>query len=155
VAAPLTILEGSTFCICDEKGDVGVHEPSGFFTRDTRFLSVYSLTLNGERPLMLSSGKVDYFSAAFYLRNPMAGDLPQDWLSIVRGSIAGDGMKDTIRIQNQSMQPLSFELGLEVGSDFADIMSVKEGDFFLGDPLNANPLPPLGRVTFDEDESRF
>ena len=42
--APLTILEGSTFCICDEKGDVGVHEPSGFFTRDTRFLSKYCLT---------------------------------------------------------------------------------------------------------------
>jgi glycogen debranching enzyme len=155
VAAPLTILEGSTFCICDEKGDVGVHEPSGFFTRDTRFLSVYCMTLNGERPLMLSSGKVDYFSAAFYLRNPMAGDLPQDCLSIVRERFVGDGMQDTIRIQNQSMEPLSFELGLEVGSDFADIMSVKERDFFLGDPLNAKPLPPPGQITFDEDENRF
>jgi glycogen debranching enzyme len=155
VASPLTILEGSTFCICDEKGDVGVHEPSGFFTRDTRFLSVYQLTLNGERPLMLSSGKVDYFSAAFYLRNPMAGDLPQDCLSVVRERFVGDGMQDTIRIQNQSMEAVSFEVALAVGSDFADIMSVKERDFFLGDPLNARPLPPAGPVHFDETENGF
>ena len=155
MTTPLTILEGSTFCICDEKGDVGFHEPSGFFTSDTRFLSIFRLTLNGDRPLMLSSGKVDYFSAAFYLRNPMVGDLPQDCLSIVRERFVGDGMQDTIRIQNQSMGPLSFEVGLEVGCDFADIMSVKERDFFLGDPLNATPLPPLGAVHFDEDESRF
>src|SRR3954466_6530221 len=76
----------------------------------------------------------------------MAGELPQDCLSIVRERFVGDGMQDTIRIQNQSMQPLSFELGLEVGSDFAEIMSAKERRFFLGDPLNANPLPPLGQI---------
>ena len=104
---------------------------------------------------MLSSGKVDYFSAAFYLRNPMAGELPQDCLSIVRERFVGDGMQDTVRIQNTSMDDQSFEVALEVGCDFADIMSVKERDFFLGDPLNAKPLPPLGEVVFDEDENRF
>ena len=56
---------------------------------------------------MLSSGKVDYFSAAFYLRNPMVGGLPQDCLSIVRERFVGDGMQDTIRIQNQSMEAQS------------------------------------------------
>src|SRR5207302_8762972 len=79
----LTILEGSTFCICDDRGDVG-GETSGFFTQDTRFLSILRLTINGERPLLLSSDKVEYFSAAFFLRNPTAGNLPQDTLSITR-----------------------------------------------------------------------
>ena len=42
----LTILEGSTFCICDDRGDVGA-DSSGFFAHDTRFLSVFRLTVNG------------------------------------------------------------------------------------------------------------
>jgi hypothetical protein len=60
----LTILEGSTFCICDEHGDI-YEETGGFFAADTRFLSLFKLTINGEKPLLLSSGKVEYFSAAF------------------------------------------------------------------------------------------
>src|SRR6058998_1900469 len=119
----LTILEGSTFCICDEHGDVG-GETSGFFADDTRHLSLFTLTINGQRPLLLSSGKVEYFSAAFYLRNPLAGDLPQDALSIVRTRFVGDGMQDRIMIRNESMEAVAFDVGLEIGSDFADIFAV-------------------------------
>ena len=69
---PLTILEGSTFCVSDELGDIS--EPTmGFFADDTRFLSRWVLTINGARPLMLSSRKVEYYSAAFFLRNPVVG----------------------------------------------------------------------------------
>ena len=70
----LTILEGSTFCICDERGDI-TEKTGGFFAEDTRFLSLFRLTVNGETPLLLSSGKVEHFSAAFYLRNPLADGL--------------------------------------------------------------------------------
>src|SRR5437016_3421631 len=87
--AMLTILEGSTFCICDEIGDLD-GQTSGFFTDDTRFLSELRLTVNGARPLLLSSGKVEYFSAAFFLRNPLAGGLAQDVLSIKRERFVGD-----------------------------------------------------------------
>ena len=66
----LTILEGSTFCICDEIGDLD-GRTSGLFAEDTRFLSRLELRIDGSRPLLLSSGKVEYFSAAFYLRNPV------------------------------------------------------------------------------------
>ena len=69
----LTILEGSTFCICDERGDLD-GETCGLFADDTRFLSLLRLTINGAKPLLLSSGKVEYFSAAFYLRNPQRSE---------------------------------------------------------------------------------
>ncbi|MFL5972352.1 MAG: glycogen debranching N-terminal domain-containing protein, partial [Gaiellaceae bacterium] len=59
----ITILEGSTFCICDDVGDVGTWSTSGLFAEDTRFLSCLKLTINGKRPLLLTSDKVDYFSA--------------------------------------------------------------------------------------------
>ena len=150
----LTILEGSTFCICDEQGDIG-ETTSGFFAHDTRFLSVLRLTVNGERPLLLSGDKVEYYSAAFFLRNPLAGGLPQDSISIVRERFVGEGMQDRIAVRNESMQPVSFELGLELGNDFADIFAVKDHDFSLGDPLHAEPLPPPVPGRFDEENNQF
>ena len=150
----LTILEGSTFCICDERGDLD-GETCGLFADDTRFLSLLRLTINGAKPLLLSSGKVEYFSAAFYLRNPLAGDLPPDSVSIIRHRFVGDGMQDHVVVQNQSMEPLSFELALELGTDFADILSVKEHDFALGDPERAQPLPPPAVGRYEEEHNQF
>ena len=149
----LTILEGSTFCICDDRGDVG-GDTSGFFTQDTRFLSVLRLTINGQRPLLLSSDKVEYFSAAFFLRNPLAG-LPQDTLSIMRRRFVGEAMQDQMIVQNQGPEPVSFKLTLEFGSDFADIFAVKSHDFALGDPVRAQPLPPLVAPRWDPDQNQF
>jgi glycogen debranching enzyme len=150
----LTILEGSTFCICDERGDIAA-PTDGFFASDTRFLSRFRLTVNGERPLLLSYGKVEYFSAAFYLRNPLAGGLELDEVAITRERFVGDGMQERIRVQNLSGRPLAIQLVLEVGSDFADIFAVKQYDFALGDPIRATPLPPLAPVEFDPDTGQF
>jgi glycogen debranching enzyme len=150
----LTILEGSTFCICDEHGDLS-GETHGLFSEDTRFLSELRLTVNDAKPLLLSSAKVDYFSAAFYLRNPLAGGLEHDVLSVSRQRFVGEGMQDTIVVQNQSMNAQTFEVALEVGTDFADILSVKEHDFALGDPTRAKPLPPPVEPRFDEEHNQF
>jgi glycogen debranching enzyme len=150
----LTILEGSTFCICDDRGDVG-DETSGFFAHDTRFLSVLQLTINGERPLLLSSSKVEYFSAAFYLRNPLAGGLPQDTLSIARRRFVGEGMQERIVVRNEGMEQISFTLGVTFACDFADIMSVKEHDFALGNPSIAQPLPDPVDPDYDEENNQF
>ena len=150
----LTILDGSTFCICDERGDL-VSPTQGFFTADTRFLSRLCLTVNGERPLLLSSKKVEYFSAGFYLRNPLAGGLAQDVLSIGRNRFVGEGMQDTIVVENESMEVVSFELAVELGSDFADIFMVKDYDFALGDPLRAGPFPEPVDPLYDEANRQF
>jgi glycogen debranching enzyme len=146
----LTILEGSTFCICDELGDIGL-ETSGFFVDDTRYLSRFALTVNRERPLLLVSDKVEYFSAAFYFRNPLAGGLLQDSVSIVRERFVGEGMQDRIAVRNEGSEPVSVELGIELAADFADIFAVKDHDFSLGDPLHARPLPPPVEGAYDAD----
>ena len=150
----LTILEGSTFCVSDERGDI-VEPVMGLFADDTRFLSRWVLTINGQRPLRLSSDKVEYFSAAFYLRNPIAGGLEQDVLSIGRDRFIGDGMQEHIVVVNHAQRPLEFELALEVGTDFADIFAVKEHDFALGHPGSAPPLPGLADGEFDAEGNQF
>ena len=150
----LTILEGSTFCICDDVGDID-RRTHGFYTEDTRFLCELRLTINGKRPLLLSSGKVEYFSAAFFLRNPLAGGLEQDVLSIMRERFVGDAMQDVVAVTNQSMEPQSFELALELAADFSDIISVKEHDFALGDPMRAQPLPDPVPARWDAEHNQF
>ena len=54
----LTILEGSTFCISDDRGDIAA-DTSGFFAHDTRFLSRLVLTRRrrGAAPALLGAGR--------------------------------------------------------------------------------------------------
>jgi glycogen debranching enzyme len=150
----ITILEGSNFCISDQNGDF-TFTTSGLYAFDTRFLSRLELRVNGERPLLLSAGRVEYYSAAFYLRNPLAGELVQDAISIARHRFVGEGMQDRLRIQNQGMEKVGFEVALEFGNDFADIFAVKNYDFALGDPLRALPLPDLAEARYEEAENQF
>src|SRR4026208_247870 len=111
----MTILEGSPFCICDAIGDLDGRR-AGFSAEDPRFLSRLELRINGARPLLLSSGTVEYFSAAFYLRNPVAQGLAQDCISIARERFVGDGMQDHLVLRNESGEELSFRLELDVGT---------------------------------------
>ena len=150
----LTILEGSTFCVSDDLGDI-VEPTQGFFTSDTRFLSRWVLTINGARPLLLSSGKVEYYSAAFFLRNPLAGELEQDELSIARERFIGDSMQENLVVQNHSNRAVAFDLALELGADFADIFAVKAYDFSLGDPEHAPPLPDRVPAEYEEKGNQF
>src|SRR5207237_2691256 len=135
-------------------GDV-TGETTGFFSHDTRFLSLLKLTVDGHSPLLLSSDKVEYFSAAFFMRNAPTERLPQDTLSVMRRRFVGEAMQDHVVVQNQSDKPVSFDLGLEFGCDFADIFTVKSHDFALGDPVRAPEFPPLARPTFDVENNQF
>ena len=58
-------------------------------------------------------------------------------------------MQDRLVVRNESAEPLAFQLGLEIGTDFADIITVKEHDFALGNPETARPLPAAAGARFD------
>jgi glycogen debranching enzyme len=150
----LTILEGSTFCICDDRGDIAA-ETSGFFAHDTRFLSRLVLRVGGSTPLLLSSGRVEHFQAAFYLRNGTSNGLPRDAISISRQRFVSVGMQERVRLRNESPERLEIDVAVEVESDFADIISVKLHDFSLGDPELAQPLPPPAPIANDESGQRL
>ncbi|HET6174010.1 MAG TPA: glycogen debranching N-terminal domain-containing protein [Gaiellales bacterium] len=137
----LTILDGSTFCICADDGAIteGAH---GFYADDTRFLSRLAVRINGERPIPLSAGKVEYFAAAFFLRNPPLGVLRADELLIRSERFVTDDLQEHIVVSNLAGDGVSIELSIELASDFADILSIKHHDFALGDPELAGALPP-------------
>jgi glycogen debranching enzyme len=136
----LTILDGSTFCICADDGAIseGAH---GFYADDTRFLSRLALRINGQRPMPLSAGKVEYFAAAFFLRNPPVGGLGADELLIRSERFVTDDLQEHIVVTNLAGAAVTLELAVELASDFADILSIKHHDFALGDPELAAALP--------------
>jgi glycogen debranching enzyme len=150
----LTILDGSTFCISDDHGDI-VTETSGFFAHDTRFLSRLVLRVGGTAPLLLSSGRVEHFRAAFYLRNGTANGIPRDAISVARERFVSVGMQERITLRNESTERIEIDVALEAEADFADIISVKLHDFSLGDPDLARPLPPPAPMTNDATGQRL
>ena len=149
----ITILEGATFCVTDELGDL-TEPTNGFFAADTRFLSYLRLTINGARPLLLSHGKVEYYSAAWFLRNPPVGGLQPDEVSLARRRFIGDGMQDHVILVNHASRSVQFDLALELGTDFADIFAVKAFDLALGDPAGAE-LPPLVPAFYNEEDNEL
>ncbi len=133
----LTVLDGSTFCVCDERGDVdGLATASGFFASDTRFLSRSVLTLGGVRLDPLSHEHSTPHLASFVLRNPLVGDLQPNELVIERERFVGDCMEERIVVQNHSHRRVEVELGLELAADFADIFVVKDLEPGFGRPLD-------------------
>lgn len=139
---PLTVLDGSTFCVCDERGDVdGLATASGFFASDTRFLSRSVLTLGGARLDPLSHDHATPYLASFVLRNPLVGGLRPNELVIERERFVGDCMEERIVVENHSHRPIEVELGLELAADFADIFVVKSLEPGFGEPADET-LPP-------------
>ena len=63
------ILEGNTFVVSDERGDIEASsmDPTGLFSYDTRFLSTWTLTVDGERLNALSTDDLQYYEAQFFL----------------------------------------------------------------------------------------
>jgi glycogen debranching enzyme len=138
----LTVLDGSTFCVCDERGDVdGLATASGFFASDTRFLSRSLLTLGGVRLDPLSHDHSAPHLASFVLRNPLAGGLQPNELVIERERFVGDCMEERIVVRNHSHRRIDVELGLELAADFADIFVVKDLEPGFGRPVEV-ALPP-------------
>jgi glycogen debranching enzyme len=154
---PLKVLDGSTFCVCDERGDVdGTASASGFFASDTRFLSRLVLTLDGERPEALSHAQTVPHSAAFVLRNPLVGDLEPNELSVERDRFVGDAMEERIAVENHGRRRVEVELAIEIAADFADIFAVKELDPTFGHPSTATlPMPRPLEVDGDRQLLRF
>ena len=63
------ILDGNTFVVSDERGDIeaSLTDPTGLFSFDTRYLSKWVLTVNGQRLNPLSVDDLQYFQTRFFL----------------------------------------------------------------------------------------
>jgi glycogen debranching enzyme len=122
------ILVGNTFVVSDERGDIEASrtDPTGLFSFDTRFLSRWVLTVNGERLTPLSVDDLQYFETRFFLV-PGTGTVYVDAkLSVIRRRSVGNGFHEELTILNHDDKPVELVVRLEADSDFADLFEVKD-----------------------------
>ena len=122
------ILDGNTFVVSDERGDIEASrtDPTGLFSFDTRFLSRWVLTVNGERLNPLSVDDLEYFSTRFFLV-PGTGTVYIDAkLSVIRQRAVSNGFHEQLTILNHADKAVSLKIRVDAGCDFADLFEVKD-----------------------------
>jgi glycogen debranching enzyme len=122
------ILDGNTFVVSGPSGDIeaGANDPTGMFSYDTRFLSDWVLTVNGQRLSTLSVDDVHYFESRYFLV-PSTGTIYTDAkIAIVRTRTVCEGFHEVLTILNHDEAPVDLTIRVDAGSDFADIFEVKD-----------------------------
>jgi glycogen debranching enzyme len=123
----VTLLEGTTFCICEMSGDIRPGASQGLFVRDTRLISRLELSINGHVPEPLAPQSREPFACTFLARMPPSDGLADSTLLVTRRRVLNDGMDESITLRNMSSEPLPVNLRIGVQGDFADVFEVKEG----------------------------
>jgi len=155
-ASTLVLKCDELYMLCDESGDIFVERGAergrglGLYWRDTRFLSRYELTLNGERPIPLSSEHGAGEWTTHCLTNcdlparEGADEVPRHTISIRRYRAAGEsGIRELIEITNFGDCARRVRATIGFAADYADIFIVRE---FSGHaPGKVLPPEPTGR----------
>src|ERR1700744_4728314 len=124
----VSILDGSTFLVCSENGDINAkpEQPEGLFFKDTRHLSLWKLTVNNVELDALSTDTIEYYYAQFFCVPPTGTIYQNPTLSVVRQRMVGDGFVEELSLLNHGTESQQIEIQLQAASDFADIFEIKD-----------------------------
>ncbi|MBM7491174.1 glycogen debranching enzyme [Micromonospora luteifusca] len=130
----VSILDGNTFLVSDRRGDIepSYDFPTGLFSFDTRFLSSWVLTLNGERLHALSVDDTESYRTKFFL----APGEPTHYLdakaSVIRSRAIVGSFEEELTVLNHSGAEVECTVRIEIGADFADLFEIKRPREKLG-----------------------
>jgi glycogen debranching enzyme len=124
----IRILDGNTFVVSDDSGDIEFSPtaPTGLFAFDTRFLSTWVLTIDGQRLNALSTDDLQYFEARFFVVPGTGTTYIDAKLSVIRERAVGDGFHEELTILNHLADPIDIEVRVEADADFADLFEIKD-----------------------------
>lgn len=148
------ILDGNTFVVSDDRGDIeaSATDSTGLFSYDTRFLSTWVLTVDGKRLTPLSTDDLQYFETRFFLV-PGTGTVYVDAkLSVIRHRTVSDGFQERLTVLNHDSETVELTLRIEAGSDFADLFEVKDA---LQKKGTYHVRTESGRLLFEYERGPF
>ena len=124
----VSILEGNTFVVSDNHGDVDgtPTDPHGLFAADTRFLSRWVLTVDGQRPALLSVDETKYYAAQFFLAPSTGTTYIDSSLVVRRRRTVLVGFREVITAANHGTTASTLHLTVDLDADFADLFEVKD-----------------------------
>jgi glycogen debranching enzyme len=122
------ILDGNTFVVSDSRGDIeaSATDPTGLFSFDTRFLSRWVLTVDGQRLTALSTDDLQYFETRFFLVAGTGTVYVDAKLTVIRQRAVDDGFREQLTVLNHDAKPVELALRVDAGCDFADLFEVKD-----------------------------
>ncbi len=130
----LTLHNRGTLLISDRDGGIN-GGLTGLYAHDTRYLSLYRLTLNRAEAELLSTARLSYFSLTHTYTNPPFGPMktiiPRGSLFLRVDRAVGDGLHEDITLTNYSGRPVDLHLRISLDTDFADIMQVRDTSTYL------------------------
>ncbi|MEU8114962.1 glycogen debranching N-terminal domain-containing protein [Micromonospora sp. NPDC048947] len=137
IAGTAACIDGNTFMVSDASGDVesSPSTPVGLFAADTRFLSRWRLTVNGECMTALSVDDSQYFEVTFFVVPGAAVDYVEADVSAIRRRRIGPDLTESLTIFNYGERDMTLDVRLEVAADFADIFEIK---FDVGEKSGAH-----------------
>ncbi|MBI2955651.1 MAG: amylo-alpha-1,6-glucosidase [Chloroflexi bacterium] len=128
----LVLIEDQVFLVSDELGDVpfGNNLGLGLYYLDTRFLSVFDLTINNSKPILLSGSAEQNFMGHLQMANPAwlncSGEVVRSHtVSIRRNRFVDCGLEERIGLFNYNPFPVDVELVLLLAADFKDMFQVR------------------------------
>src|SRR5487761_43418 len=131
---PRALKHGDTFAVFNDNGDIagGASGPAGIYHRDTRHLSRFVLSVDGERPLLLSSNLQDDNTVLSVdvtnpdLHRPGHLTLPRDTIHLRRTTFLWQGAcYMRLALHNFDRQPHRVGLALEFAADFRDLFEIR------------------------------
>ncbi len=125
-AGTVTLVEGTSFCISSPNGDIHPEYPHGVFFEDTRILSGWSLTINGQGLEPLAAEAKEPYRALFVSRVARLDGYADSPLLVDRLREVGAGILERITVRNYGLDPAECVVSLRIESDFADLFEVKE-----------------------------
>ena len=127
----ISIHQGQTVLISEEDGQINWPSEKGLYFLDTRIVSSWAISANGEPWDLLNGGAISYYASRIFLTNRSLltedGTIPPRTLGLtVSRSIRG-GLHEDLDVTNNGMKPVRFQLEIALRCDFADVFEVKSG----------------------------
>jgi glycogen debranching enzyme len=139
----ISLTVSSIFTVSDSNGDIHPGTTEGLYASDTRFLSAFCLSVQGEDTCAVGADVFNHSMASFYITPQGTQHSPTSSISIVRDRYVDLGLHEDINVVNHATQPRTVHLELTFDADFADVFEVRLGQF-----------SKAGRVTVEEREGQ-
>ena len=142
--------EGPIFLVADQAGDVKALnlDGQGLYYRDTRFLSLFELSILGTRLTLLSAaGELNFMSNLQFANDTLLGPDSEiiaepRTISIRRNRFVFDGaLHERLGLLNYNQHPVTLTVRFTVGSDFRDMFGVR--GYFPDEGMPLGEMQPI------------
>ena len=123
----ISILDGNTFVVSDGRGDIeeSFDYPMGLFSFDTRFLSTWVLTLDGQRLGALSVNEENSYATTYFLVAGEPSHYVDAKISVQRQRVINGSFEETLSVRNHGTEAAEVTVRVEMAADFADLFEIK------------------------------